>query len=93
MEEKSASQDLAPIEGEFVPEELDPTLKEEDEVGGDDEEKRVEYFCGFGRFRPKCLQVFRSAYFFTFLICCDIFVEGTLATGKKVLFIYLIGEV
>ena len=42
----------------------------------------VEYFCGIGSFRPKCLQIFRSANFFTFLLCCFTFIEGALATGE-----------
>ncbi len=47
----------------------------------DVENKPVEYFCGFGSCRPKCLQVFRNAKFFTFLLCCYTFLEGSLATG------------
>ena len=35
-----------------------------------------EYFCGIGPFKPKCLQMFRNAKFFTFLVCC-----GNVLTG------------
>ena len=46
------------------------------------EEKPVEYFCGIGKWNPKCLQVFRDAKFFTFLLCCNCFIEGALASGR-----------
>lgn len=48
----------------------------------EDEEPPVEYFCGIGKFRPKFLQIFRDAKFFTFLLCCNCFIEGTLNTGS-----------
>ena len=78
---------------EFIPAQVDPTLNEdlEDPVrSGEDQDdgveevlKLVEYFCGLGKCRPKWLQVFRSVYFFTFLICCDILIEGAVATGEN----------
>ncbi len=40
-----------------------------------------EYFCGIRQWRPKRLQVFRNAKFFTFLLCCDCFIEGALVSG------------
>lgn len=51
------------------------------EVDAASREKLVEYFCGIGKCRPKFLQVFRSAKFFTFLLCCNCFVEGALVSG------------
>ena len=47
-----------------------------------EEEKPVEYFCGIGKCRPKFLQIFRSAKFFTFILCCYALIEGTLASGR-----------
>ncbi len=40
-----------------------------------------EYFCGIRGWRPRWLQVFRNKFFFTFLLCCNCFIEGALATG------------
>ena len=59
------------------------SVGEESAVGveGADQEEPVEYFCSIGPFKPKCLQVFRNAKFFTFLLCSNCFVEGALATG------------
>ena len=68
---------------DIVSDQIDPTLSKDHKESANDEAERVEYFCGFGRCRPKCLQVFRSAYFFTFLICCDIFIEGVLRMNCK----------
>ena len=48
----------------------------------DTETEQKEHFCGVGSFRPKCLQVFRNAKFFTFLLCCNSFSEGALVTGN-----------
>jgi len=76
---------------EFIPDQIDtPNGGQGDPVkSGEDQDdgvaevlKLVEYYCGLGKCRPKWLQVFRSAYFFTFLICCDILIEGAVATGK-----------
>ena len=50
-----------------------------------EEEERVEYYCGIGWFKPKCLQVFRNPYFFSFLLCSDVFFSGALSTGNFVL--------
>ena len=46
------------------------------------EEVEKEYFCGIGRFRPKCLQIFRDAKFFTFILCSFCFIEGAAASGS-----------
>ena len=83
MEGESETPDQVFEPEDFVPDQIDPTLNEDPQESVNDREQRVEYFCGFGRCRPKCLQVFRSVYCFTFLICCDIFIEGALATGKS----------
>ena len=48
----------------------------------DEEEMPVEYFCGIGKCRPKCLQIFRSAKFFTFILSCYALVEGAIASGN-----------
>ena len=40
-----------------------------------------EYFCGIGRWKPKWLQVFRNAKFFTFILCLNCLVEGSLVSG------------
>ena len=45
----------------------------------------VEYFCGIGPFKPKCLQVFRKPKFFTFLVCCNGAVIGALNTGRYII--------
>jgi len=45
--------------------------------------KRVEYFCGFGKCRPRWLQVFRNVYFISFLICADNLIEGAVSTGEN----------
>ena len=41
-----------------------------------------EYFCGICNWHPKWLQVFRSAYFFTFMLCLNCFVEGAIVSGE-----------
>ena len=61
------------------PQEKNDFTTKEEEV---EEECPVEYFCGIGSFRPKFLQVFRDAKFFTFLISLYCLLEGALATGK-----------
>ena len=48
----------------------------------DEEEMPVEYFCGIGKCRPRCLQIFRSAKFFTFMLSCYALVEGAIASGN-----------
>ncbi len=70
---------------DFVPDQIDPTLNEDlQQDGGNDEVDglMIEYFCGIGRWKPRCLQVFRNSYFFTFLICSHILIEGAVATGE-----------
>lgn len=42
---------------------------------------REEYFCGIRRWHPSCLQVFRNAKFFTFLLCLYCFIEGAIVSG------------
>lgn len=61
------------------------TDKEEEDAAEREKQNPVEYFCGFGPFRPKCLQVFRSAKFFTFLLCTNCIVEGALVTGRYII--------
>ncbi len=41
-----------------------------------------EYYCGVGKCRPKWLQVFVNARFFTFLLCLNCFIEGALVSGE-----------
>ena len=40
-----------------------------------------EYFCGFGKCRPKWMQVFRKSNFFTFMLCLNCCIEGALVSG------------
>lgn len=47
-----------------------------------------EYYCGFGKCRPKWLQVFRNAKFFTFLMCLNSTIEGAIVSGT-VVFLYI----
>jgi len=49
---------------------------------GEESAPVVEYYCGVGKFRPNWLQVFRSPYFFSFILCCDILFSGALSTGE-----------
>ena len=46
-----------------------------------------EYFCGFGKWRPKSLQVFRNSKFFTFLMCINSTIEGALVSGMHTIYI------
>ena len=47
------------------------------------QEQQPEYYCGWGKcFRPRWLQVFRNAKFFTFLMCLNCFIEGALVSGE-----------
>lgn len=41
-----------------------------------------EYYCGVGRCRPGWMQKLRDARFFTFLLCCNCFIEGALVSGE-----------
>ena len=41
-----------------------------------------EYYCGFGKCKPKWLQVFRNAKFFTFLMCLNSLIEGAIVSGE-----------
>ena len=41
-----------------------------------------EYYCGVGRCRPSWMQKLRDARFFTFLLCCNCFIEGALVSGE-----------
>lgn len=50
--------------------------------GGSDAVK--EYYCGFGRCRPKWLQVFRNSTFFTVILCLNCAIEGAIVSGKCV---------
>ena len=43
-----------------------------------------EYYCGVGRCRPGWMQKLRDARFFTFLLCCNCFIEGALVSGELV---------
>ena len=42
------------------------------------------HYCGIGRFRPKCLQVFATKKFFTFILCVYCLIEGAVTTGECV---------
>ena len=44
--------------------------------------QQVEYYCGVGRCRPSWMQRLRDARFFTFLLCLNCFVQGSLVSGK-----------
>lgn len=46
------------------------------------EELTKEYYCGLGRCRPKWMQIFLDARFFTFLLCLNCFIEGALVSGE-----------
>lgn len=48
----------------------------------EDSEQPVEYYCGVGRCRPSWMQRLRDARFFTFLLCCNCFIEGALVSGE-----------
>ena len=50
--------------------------------GKADSEQSVEYYCGVGRCRPSWMQRLRDARFFTFLLCCNTFIEGALVSGR-----------
>ena len=41
-----------------------------------------EYYCGVGKCRPSWMQKLRDARFFTFLLCCNCFIEGALVSGE-----------
>ncbi len=41
-----------------------------------------EYYCGFGKSRPKWMQMFRNSKFFTFILCLNALIEGALVSGK-----------
>lgn len=43
-----------------------------------------EYYCGVGRCRPSWMQKLRDARFFTFLLCCNCFIEGALVSGRLI---------
>ena len=43
-----------------------------------------EYYCGVGRCRPSWMQKLRDARFFTFLLCCNCFIEGALVSGELI---------
>ena len=45
-------------------------------------EGEEQYYCGLGKCRPKWMQVFRDARFFTFLLCLNCFIEGALVSGE-----------
>ena len=40
------------------------------------------YYCGIGRFRPQCLQLFATKKFFTFILCVYCLIEGAVSTGE-----------
>jgi hypothetical protein len=43
-----------------------------------------EYYCGVGRCRPSWMKKLRDARFFTFLLCCNCFIEGALVSGELI---------
>lgn len=58
------------------PEDIGPPMAESNHI--------KEYYCGFGKCKPKWLQVFRNAKFFTFLMCLNSLVEGAIVSGEFV---------
>lgn len=66
-------------------EELGQVVKEEMGIEGDTQNETdvKEYFCGFGKCRPKWMQVFRDSKFFTFILCVNCCIEGALVSGKE----------
>ena len=45
---------------------------------------KKEYFCGFGKCRPKWMQViFRNSKFVTFILCLNAMIETGLISGKN----------
>ena len=40
------------------------------------------YYCGFGKWHPKWLQIFANAKFFTFILCVNTLAEGALVSGE-----------
>ena len=49
---------------------------------GSEQDPVQEYYCGVGRCRPRWLQRLRDARLFTFLLCCNCFIEGALVSGE-----------
>lgn len=59
---------------------LDSDLPNTDEV--DNGVILLRYYCGAGPCRPKHMQVFANAKFFTFLLCVFGLIEGALISGE-----------
>ena len=55
-------------------------------------EQQVEYYCGVGRCRPSWMQRLRDARFFTFLLCLNCFVQGSLVSGESVASVLMYGK-
>lgn len=53
-----------------------------EEMGESESTDAKEYYCGVGGCRPKWLQVFRNAYFFTVILCLNCAIEGAIVSGK-----------
>lgn len=74
--------------GEQTDEEVNQMLIDSDTPDGGTVEDELQvppsprYYCGIGRFRPKCLQVFASKKFFTFILCVYCLIEGAVSTGE-----------
>lgn len=49
---------------------------------GDEETER--FYCGCRSCRPKFLQVFANAKFFTFMLCVYAFIQGAIVSGEHV---------
>ena len=47
-----------------------------------DRNDNKEYFCGFGKCKPKWMQRFRDSKIFTFILCLNCCIEGALVSGK-----------
>ena len=54
-------------------------LPTNEDIVVDEEEHKYRFGCG--PCRPACLQIFRNSIFFTFILCLNVIVEGSIVLG------------
>ncbi len=81
----SVSKDLIDAEVLVIQTNSSGLVKKERHLSSSSQRSSVsneQYYCGVGKCRPKWLQVFLDARFFTFLLCLNCFIEGALVSGE-----------
>ena len=81
MSDRPSSHLLAEEEAEEYVQSSENELDEEEDPG---QSHSLWSYCGIGKCRPKWLQIFAKANFFTFILCLNSLIESAIVSGEYI---------